>query len=79
MENVTFSKQELIERLVWVNNFRFLMGLFFFISFSVLLFFRLFVDPGYEAALIAGLFLFSYSFLVRYYLNSQKTMSLKYI
>jgi hypothetical protein len=76
MENITFSKQELIERLVWVNNFRFLLGLFFFISFSVLLFFRLFVDPGYEAALIAGLFLFSYSFLVRYYLNSQKTISL---
>lgn len=76
MENITFSKQELIERLTWVNNFRFLLGLFFFINFTVLLFFRLYADPGYEAALIAGLFLFSYSFLVRYYLNSQKAISL---
>jgi hypothetical protein len=69
---VHFSRGELTDRLLLVNNFRLVLGAVFFVYTFILLFLRVYFSPGTEAILFLGLYLFAYSFLTQYYLKSQK-------
>ncbi|MBI5699552.1 hypothetical protein HZC35_04475 [Candidatus Saganbacteria bacterium] len=71
-----FTRSELAERLLLVNNFRLALGFFFFAYFAALGFLRLTFSPGTEAVLFLGLFLFTYSLLTQYFLKTQKMIAM---
>jgi len=71
-ETEIFTKQDLLSRLIWTNNFRLALGAIFFINFTLLVVLKIFVSPGYEGALFLGVYLFIYAFFTRYYLITQK-------
>jgi hypothetical protein len=71
-ESEVFTKQDLLSRITWTNNVRLALGAIFFVNFSLLVLLKIYVSPGYEAALFLGVYLFIYAFLTRYYLITQK-------
>ncbi len=62
--------------MIWTNNFRLLLGMVFFINFTIMLFFKIYVNSGYEIALMLGLYFFVYAILSRYYLTMQMVFNL---
>jgi hypothetical protein len=72
MNHLKYSKNELLNRVYWVNNFRIVFGFFFFVGLMLLNAFRIVLPVNIVALIMLGIAVLVYGALSFLYLSTQK-------